>query len=69
MFGCGLYPSYDKINKSIKLEAEQVVKRLRNHPSVVIFAGNNEDYQIAEEQGVVDYSDNSGEYMHTKFPA
>ncbi len=68
MFGCGLYPSYDKVNKSIELEAEQTVKRLRNHPSVVIFAGNNEDYQVAEEQGVVDYEDESGDYLNTKFP-
>jgi beta-mannosidase len=36
---------------------------------VVIFAGNNEDYQVAEALGVMDYNDNSGEYMHTKFPA
>lgn len=85
MFGCGLvclfrflgveplsqaqYPSYDKLNASIKVEAEQAVARLRNHPSVVIFAGNNEDYQVAEALGVMDYNDNSGEYMHTKFPA
>jgi beta-mannosidase len=63
------YPSYDKLNANIKDEAEKVVKRLRNHPSVVIFAGNNEDYQVAEEKGVIDYSDESGDYMHTKFPA
>lgn len=69
MFGCGLYPSYKRINDSIQAEAEQAVRRLRAHPSVVIFAGNNEDYQIAEEQGVVDYEDESGDYMHTKFPA
>lgn len=65
----GQYPSYDKINANIKDEAEKVVKRLRNHPSVVIFAGNNEDYQVAESMGVIDYSDESGDYMHTKFPA
>lgn len=69
MFGCGLYPSYKRLNDSIQAEAEQAVQRLRAHPSVVIFAGNNEDYQIAEEQGVVDYNDESGDYMHTKFPA
>lgn len=68
MFGCGLYPSYKELNASIKEEAEQVMTRLRNHPSVVIFAGNNEDYQVAEAVGVMDYNDNSGEYMHTKFP-
>lgn len=69
MFGCGLYPSYDKINQSITIEAEQAVKRLRDHPSVVIFAGNNEDYQVAESEGVVDYSDESGNYLNSKFPA
>lgn len=69
MFGCGLYPSYQSINDSIRLEAEQAVRRLRDHPSVVIFAGNNEDYQVAESLGVMDYSDNSGDYMQTKFPA
>lgn len=69
MFGCGIYPSYKRINDSVQAEAEQTVQRLRKHPSVVIFAGNNEDYQIAEEQGVVDYKDESGDYMHTKFPA
>ena len=63
------YPSYEKLNANIKDEAEKVVKRLRNHPSVVIFAGNNEDYQVAESMGVIDYSDESGDYMHSKFPA
>lgn len=69
MFGCGLYPSYDKLNALVKIEAEHVVERLRHHPSVVIFAGNNEDYQVAESLEVVDYNDNSGQYMKTKFPA
>ncbi|WVF68284.1 hypothetical protein IAT40_003049 [Kwoniella sp. CBS 6097] len=69
MFGCGLYPSYPHLNDSIKAEAEQAVTRLRDHPSVVIFAGNNEDYQVAESLGVMDYSDNSGDYMKSKFPA
>jgi beta-mannosidase len=45
------YPSYDSLNANIREEAEWVVKQLRNHPSVVIFAGNNEDYQIAESEG------------------
>lgn len=69
MFGCGQYPSYEKINASIKLEAEQAVMRLRNHPSVVIFAGNNEDYSLAESLNIIDYSDESGDYMKTAFPA
>lgn len=31
------YPAYDSFTKSVELEAEQNVKRLRHHPSVVIF--------------------------------
>nr|VWO95209.1 Ras homolog enriched in brain [Ganoderma boninense] len=37
MFGCGQYPAYDSFTKSVELEAEQNVKRLRHHPSIVIF--------------------------------
>ncbi len=37
LFGCGQYPAYDGILSRIKPEAEQAVKRLRDHPSLVIF--------------------------------
>ncbi|KDQ64291.1 glycoside hydrolase family 2 protein [Jaapia argillacea MUCL 33604] len=57
MFGCGQYPAYDSFVDSVKLEAEQNVERLRHHPSIVIFAGNNEDYQLAESNKLdLDYS-------------
>jgi beta-galactosidase/beta-glucuronidase len=36
------YPAYDAFLANVKLEAEQNVRRLRHHPSIVIFAGNNE---------------------------
>ncbi|KAF8320927.1 glycoside hydrolase [Clavulina sp. PMI_390] len=48
MFACGQYPAYDAFVESVKSEAEQAVKRLRHHPSLVIWAGNNEDYMMAE---------------------
>ncbi|KAF9247262.1 glycoside hydrolase family 2 protein [Melanogaster broomeanus] len=69
MFGCGQYPAYDSFLKLVEIEAEQNVKRLRCHPSVVIFAGNNEDYQLAESIGIVDYSDETSDFRKTKFPA
>ncbi|KAI5948745.1 mndB [Candida theae] len=47
MFACGIYPNEPFAN-SIKPEVEYQVKRLRNFASVVIYAGNNEDYQIAD---------------------
>ncbi|OCB84833.1 glycoside hydrolase family 2 protein [Sanghuangporus baumii] len=70
MFGCGQYPAYDSFLKTIKVEAEQNVKRLRHHPSIVIFAGNNEDYQIAESCGLdLDYNDEQSDFRNTNFPA
>lgn len=70
MFGCGQYPAYDSFLESVSAEAEQNVKRLRHHPSVVIFAGNNEDYQIAESLKLeLDYSDETSDFRKTNFPA
>ncbi|KAN0097394.1 glycoside hydrolase family 2 protein [Tylopilus felleus] len=69
MFGCGQYPAYDSFLKLVEIEAEQNVKRLRHHPSIVIFAGNNEDYQLAESINIVDYSDETSDFRKTKFPA
>ncbi|KAI0952282.1 hypothetical protein AcV7_008145 [Taiwanofungus camphoratus] len=69
MFGCGQYPAYDSFTKSVEKEAEHNVKRLRHHPSVVIFAGNNEDYQLAESCKLdLDYSDESSDFRKTTFP-
>ncbi|KAL0950040.1 hypothetical protein HGRIS_010048 [Hohenbuehelia grisea] len=70
MFGCGQYPAHDAFVDSVREEAEQNVKRLRHHPSVVIFAGNNEDYQIAESLKLdLDYSDEKSDFRKTNFPA
>ncbi|CCM04064.1 uncharacterized protein FIBRA_06223 [Fibroporia radiculosa] len=70
MFGCGQYPAYDSFVKSVEVEAEQNVKRLRHHPSVVIFAGNNEDYQLAESCKLdLDYSDETSDFRTSTFPA
>jgi beta-mannosidase len=50
MFSCGQYPAHPTFLSSVRAEATQVVKRLQLHPSVVLFCGNNEDYQIAEAE-------------------
>ncbi|TFK55470.1 glycoside hydrolase family 2 protein [Heliocybe sulcata] len=70
MFGCGQYPAYDSFVKNVTEEAEQQVQRLRHHPSLVIFAGNNEDYQLAEANKLdLDYSDETSDFRKTTFPA
>ncbi|KAH8118262.1 glycoside hydrolase family 2 protein [Phellopilus nigrolimitatus] len=70
MFGCGQYPANDSLLASVQIEAEQNVKRLRHHPSIVIFAGNNEDYQLAESLNLeLDYNDEESDFLQTNFPA
>jgi beta-mannosidase len=39
---CGLYPQTDEFAKAIATEAEAVITRLRNHPSLALWSGNNE---------------------------
>ncbi|HSP63768.1 MAG TPA: glycoside hydrolase family 2 protein, partial [Pyrinomonadaceae bacterium] len=42
MFGCSLYPGDEAFLENVRQEANDNVKRLRNHPSIVIWVGNNE---------------------------
>ncbi len=71
MFGCGNYPAWPELLASIRREAEENVRLLRHHPSVVIFAGNNEDYQFAESVSLTWEPDNhdAESWLSTDFPA
>lgn len=70
MFGCAIYPAFDDLVANVEEEAKQVVKRLRNHPSLALFAGNNEDYQVAESIDLkIDYKDHDADFRKTAFPA
>lgn len=71
MFGCGNYPAWPEMLDSIKREAEENVKMLRHHPSIVIWAGNNEDYQYQESENLTyDPEDKNPEnWLKTDFPA
>ena len=42
MFACSMYPGDKAFLDNVKHEAIDNVKRLRNHPSIVIWVGNNE---------------------------
>lgn len=42
IFGCSLYPGDQAFLENVRQEAIDNVKRLRNHPSIVIWVGNNE---------------------------
>ncbi|KAG8533832.1 uncharacterized protein KY384_001573 [Bacidia gigantensis] len=52
MFACGNYPVYPEYIDTVKREAVANVKRLRHHPSIIMWSGNNEDYQYAESEGL-----------------
>ncbi|MFZ5825457.1 MAG: glycoside hydrolase family 2 protein [Bacillota bacterium] len=43
MWGCAQYPTRESYMESSRQEAEAQVRRLRNHPSIVIWAGDNEN--------------------------
>jgi len=71
MFGCGNYPAWPELLKSIEREAVANVKALRHHPSIVIWAGNNEDYQYQESENLTyDFDNKDAEsWLKTDFPA
>ncbi|MEH7374593.1 beta-mannosidase [Neobacillus drentensis] len=59
MFSCALYPDYNKnFMANVKEEIIHVVKRLRNHPCLALWCGNNENDWLYEAL----YS--SGEITH-----
>ncbi len=68
LFGCGIYPAHEEFQKSVEAEAEAALLRLRHHPSIVLWCGNNEDYSIAQSKGLYD-SSFTGNFTTTQFPA
>ncbi|TFK22003.1 beta-mannosidase [Coprinopsis marcescibilis] len=66
-FACGVYPGiaphptsedvspkpYPPFVESVRNEAEYNLKRLRHHPSIAVWCGNNEDYQMVLQWGDV----------------
>ena len=42
MFACNMYPGHPEFLESVGKEAADNVRRLRNHPSIALWCGNNE---------------------------
>jgi beta-mannosidase len=70
MFACGAYPVWPELKDSIEAEAKDNIRRLRHHPSIIIWAGNNEDYQVQEQCNLeYDYDNKDPEaWLKTSFP-
>ena len=71
LFACGNYPANEEFLDLVKREAVENVKLLRHHPSIVIWSGNNEDYQYRETENL-EYDPNDQDprnWLRTTFPA
>lgn len=42
MLGCAMYPQHEKFRRIIEDEASCIIKKLRHHPSIALWAGDNE---------------------------
>lgn len=42
MFACSMYPGHPRFLLNVRREAEEQVRRLRHHPSIALWCGNNE---------------------------
>ncbi len=51
MYACNPYPGDEAFLKNAKIEAKEQVCRLRNHPSVAVWCGNNEVHNGLEDWG------------------
>jgi beta-mannosidase len=67
---CGDYPAHlDNFADEICAEVRENLERLRCHPSLVVVAGNNEDYQVADEELGYDARQPEGEWRKSSFPS
>ncbi len=69
MFACGIYPALDWFQASVRAESETAVRRLRHHPSIALWCGNNEDYMHSSTFGLYDPDAVQEEIITGLFPS
>jgi beta-mannosidase len=50
-FACGSYPQEEAFLRDVAAEAREVIRKLRNHPSLIVWAGDNEIDQTYRNVG------------------
>ncbi|MEH7436847.1 glycoside hydrolase family 2 protein [Neobacillus drentensis] len=72
MFSCALYPDYNKnFMANVREEISHVVKRLRNHPCLAIWCGNNENdwlYEALKASGEITHPFYGEKIYHELMP-
>ncbi|XP_060872460.1 beta-mannosidase [Metopolophium dirhodum] len=43
MFACNMYPANHQFLETVEVEIKQQIRRLQHHPSIILWAGNNEN--------------------------
>lgn len=71
MFACGNYPAHPDFLESVEREVRCNLQRMRHHPSIVLYAGNNEDYMLRDYKGLeIDRDERAPEaWLRSKFPS
>ena len=63
MFACSAYKLTDKLEKTIRAEISDNIKRLRNHPSLAVWCGNNEIESMWEGWGIPEDKECQDDYV------
>ncbi|BDI31625.1 beta-mannosidase [Capsulimonas corticalis] len=65
LYGCAYYPDLGEYAEGARLEAAQAVRRIRNHPSLCLWCGNNENHTMfADKWNGLNPSRHIGEHLY-----
>jgi len=67
MFACAIYPHKPFFLKNVEQEARKAIRRLRNHPCITLWSGENEDHWFFGEHKTKQYAKTSHIYWSKKW--
>ncbi|WP_053228206.1 glycoside hydrolase family 2 protein [Spirochaeta cellobiosiphila] len=63
MFACSTYPTREDFKETVREEIQYTVRRLRNHPSIALYCGNNELETAHVDWGFDASQENKNNYL------